>query len=74
MLGLDFPGYGGAESLQQISWDEWFRAFDENKLVLVYQEQTADGEHSKKARKARHDRLIGARIPLQPLRESLDPS
>jgi hypothetical protein len=46
MIRLDFPGYSGADSLQQISWDEWFRAFDENQLALVYQDITSGGERS----------------------------
>jgi hypothetical protein len=46
MLRLDFPGYGGEDSLQQISWEEWFRKFDERKLALLHQEQTADGKKS----------------------------
>lgn len=46
MIRLDFPGYSGSESLQPISWDEWFSAFDRNKLALVYQDQTADGARS----------------------------
>ena len=43
MIRLDFPGYSGSDSLQHISWDEWFRAFDANDLALVYQDRTADG-------------------------------
>lgn len=46
MIRLDFPGYSGGDSLQAISWDDWFRAFDENNLALVYQETTSDGERS----------------------------
>ena len=46
MIRLDFPGYSGADSLQEISWDEWFKAFDENKLALIIQEETASGEQS----------------------------
>jgi hypothetical protein len=46
MIRLDFPGFSGAESLQTISWDEWFRAFDDNGLALVYQDETADGARS----------------------------
>jgi hypothetical protein len=33
--------------LERISWDEWFEAFDDNNLALVYQEKTADGEESR---------------------------
>lgn len=46
MIRLDFPGYSGADSLEEISWDEWFEAFDENNLALAYQEQLADGQKS----------------------------
>jgi hypothetical protein len=46
MLRLDFPGYSGQDSLQHISWDEWFEKFDERKLAFLYQEETASGEKS----------------------------
>jgi hypothetical protein len=46
MLRIDFPGYSGADSLEAISWDEWFRQFDENNLALLIQDRTADGELS----------------------------
>lgn len=46
MIRLDFPGFSGSDSLQHISWDEWFDAFDENGLALVYQDRTADGARS----------------------------
>ena len=46
MIRLDFPGFSGGESLQPISWDEWFQQFDANNLALVYQETTADGQPS----------------------------
>src|SRR5919206_4778461 len=42
----DVPHADG-ETLEEISWDEWFEAFDENGLALVYQEETADGEQSR---------------------------
>src|SRR4051812_31240891 len=25
MIRLDFPGFSGGDSLQEISWDEWFQ-------------------------------------------------
>ena len=46
MLRLDFPGYSGEDKLEPISWDDWFDKFDERKLALVYQEETAEGERS----------------------------
>jgi hypothetical protein len=46
MIRLDFPGFSGEQSLQEISWDEWFESFDENELALIVQERTAAGEKS----------------------------
>jgi hypothetical protein len=46
MIRLDFPGYSGEESLEEISWDQWFEKFDESGLALVYQDATAGGERS----------------------------
>lgn len=46
MLRLDFPGYSGEGSLEPISWDEWFKKFDESGLALLYQDKTADGKKS----------------------------
>ncbi|GLW67202.1 hypothetical protein Arub01_54450 [Actinomadura rubrobrunea] len=44
-LLLDFPG-GGGEDLQEISWDDWFRTFDDRKLNFIFQEHKADGSPS----------------------------
>lgn len=46
ILRIDFPGYTGSESLEPISWNEFFEKFEQNKLALLYQEQTASGEKS----------------------------
>ncbi|MDB5302021.1 MAG: hypothetical protein JWO87_3684 [Phycisphaerales bacterium] len=46
LLRFDFPGYSGADSLEEISWDEFFKKFDEQNLALIYQEETADGKKS----------------------------
>jgi hypothetical protein len=46
ILRIDFPGGTGEDQLEHISWDEWFRKFDENRLAFVYQERKADGEDS----------------------------
>jgi hypothetical protein len=46
MIRLDFPGYSGAQSLEQIEWDEWFQKFDESGLALLVQETTARGQKS----------------------------
>ena len=46
LLRLDFPGYSGKESLEEISWDEWFDVFDQKRLALLHQERTARGQRS----------------------------
>lgn len=47
LLRIDYPGFSGEDKLEEITWDEFFEIFDENKLALLYQEQTADGELSR---------------------------
>jgi hypothetical protein len=46
ILRIDFPGYSGEGSLEPISWDDFFRKFDERGLALVFQEETAAGQKS----------------------------
>jgi ferritin-like metal-binding protein YciE len=46
ILRLDFPGYSGAESLQPISWDDWFSKFAERRLALLVDDKTAGGQKS----------------------------
>ena len=46
VLRIDFPGGAGNDRLEEISWDEWFKKFDENKLAFLYQEKKADGSDS----------------------------
>ncbi len=41
MIRLDFPGYSGADSLEAISWDDWFEKFDERNLALIVQDTLA---------------------------------
>ena len=46
IIRLDFPGYSGANSLEEISWDEWFEDFEDRNLALIVQDGTADGKQS----------------------------
>ncbi|HKR83036.1 MAG TPA: hypothetical protein VJS37_02610 [Terriglobales bacterium] len=46
VIRLDFPGYTGEGSLDEISWNDWFQKFDESNLALLVQEQTARGQKS----------------------------
>jgi hypothetical protein len=39
MIRIDFPGYSGEQSLEPITWEEWFEKFDEKGLALIYRDQ-----------------------------------
>ena len=47
LLRIDYPGYSGEGTLEPIEWDEFFKVFDENNLVFLYQEKTKDGGESR---------------------------
>lgn len=47
LLRINFPGYSGENRLEDISWDEFFKKFDEKKLAFLYQDETRDGETSR---------------------------
>lgn len=47
LLRIDFPGYSGGDRLEEISWDEFFKKFDEKNLAFLYQEHTSSGEESR---------------------------
>jgi len=39
ILRIDFPGFSGQDSLEKISWEQFFDWFDRNELALLYQEE-----------------------------------
>ncbi|RPI23994.1 MAG: hypothetical protein EHM70_21810 [Chloroflexota bacterium] len=47
LLRIDFEGYSGKESLERISWEEFFEKFEEKKLAFLYQDETKSGETSR---------------------------
>src|SRR5437588_149499 len=47
VLRIDFPGYSGQDSLEEITWDEFFAKFDEKQLAFLYQDKTSSGEESR---------------------------
>lgn len=47
VLRIDYPGYSGEESLEPITWEEFFEGFDDNELAFLYQDKTADGKQSR---------------------------
>jgi hypothetical protein len=47
LLRIDYPGFSGEDTLEPISWQAFFEAFEENKLAFLYQEETKDGSESR---------------------------
>lgn len=47
ILRIDYPGYSGEDTLEMISWTEFFEGFENNKLAFLYQDETKDGEESR---------------------------
>ena len=43
------------ESLEEISWDEFFETFEDRKLAFLYQEETKDGSMSRFFKFVRRD-------------------
>lgn len=35
ILRIDFPGFSGEDTLEEIEWEEFFEWFDKNKLALL---------------------------------------
>ena len=47
VLRIDYPGFSGEERLEEISWDEFFKGFEDNNLAFLYQDKTKDGKQSR---------------------------
>jgi hypothetical protein len=47
VLRIDFPGYTGQDTLEEVSWDEWYKVFQSRDLEFLYQDKTADGNESR---------------------------
>jgi hypothetical protein len=40
VLRIDYPGFSGEESLQAITWTEFFKGFESNKLAFLYEDES----------------------------------
>lgn len=61
ILRVDYPGYSGEDTLEKISWEAFFEAFDENNLAFLYQDDQEsrfskfiDRDSTKQTRAARN--------------------
>jgi hypothetical protein len=39
VLRIDYPGYSGKDTLERVDWEDWFDAFERNKLAFLYQDK-----------------------------------
>ncbi|WP_026464266.1 hypothetical protein [Adhaeribacter aquaticus] len=46
LLRINFPGYA-EDNLEEISWEEFFKTFEDRNLAMLYQEETKDGKESR---------------------------
>ena len=67
IIRLDFPGDTGENSLEEISWDEFFQKFDDADLALIYQEKTAGGKRSNFNKLVKRDSLRRKAANTNPL-------
>ena len=47
LIRIDYEGYSGEGSLERITWEEWFDAFEKNNLAFLYQDQVKGGGKSR---------------------------
>ena len=47
VLRIDYAGYSGEDTLERITWEEFFAGFEANKLAFLYQDETKDGGESR---------------------------
>jgi anaerobic selenocysteine-containing dehydrogenase len=60
LLRIDYPGYSGEGTLQEISWEEFFEEFDNCNLAFLHQDKTEDGKESRFSKLVTRERGRGA--------------
>ena len=47
VLLIDYPGDSGTQTLEAVSWDEFFKGFEENELAFLYEDEKKAGSQSR---------------------------
>ena len=47
MLLIDYPGYSSTQTFAAISWNEFFKGFEENELAFLYEDAKKAGSQSR---------------------------
>jgi hypothetical protein len=61
ILRIDYPGFSGQDTLVKMDWDEWFEAFDVNRLAFLYQPRTRFSKLVSRSTTARRTATAGRR-------------
>jgi hypothetical protein len=69
VLLIDYPGYSGTQTLEAINWDEFFKAFEENQLAFLYEDEKKAGSQSRLSKLINRDSAQKAKARPQPHRE-----
>jgi hypothetical protein len=67
VLLIDYPGYSNTQTLEAISWHEFFKGFEENELAFLYEDEEKAGSQNRfsklinrDAAQSQRSRAIGA--------------
>ncbi|HEV2883837.1 MAG TPA: hypothetical protein VGW36_03210 [Pyrinomonadaceae bacterium] len=47
LLRIDYPGFSGKDTLEKVTWEEFFATFESNNLAFLYQDEKKDGSESR---------------------------
>jgi glutathione synthase/RimK-type ligase-like ATP-grasp enzyme len=47
VIRINFPEHSEKDTLKEISWEDFFKTFDQRKLGFLYQDKTKDGQMSR---------------------------
>ena len=47
LLRIDYPGYSGEDTLEEITWEQFFEQFEKTGLAFLYQDKLESGETSR---------------------------
>ena len=55
VLRINIPGAPEESILEDLTWDEWFRIFEDCQLAFVYEDQSAAGQDSSSYKMMKRD-------------------
>jgi hypothetical protein len=47
LLRIDYPGFSGEDTLEEITWEQFFDQFEKSGLAFLYQDKLESGETSR---------------------------